>query len=541
MTKGRQVEDIALEQCDIVVIGAGFSGMYAIHRLRERYNVICFEAGDGVGGTWYWNRYPGARVDIESVQYSYGFDDDLQQDWKWPEYFSAQPDLEQYANHVADRFCLRPHIRLSNPVRAMRFDEGENRWHVHASKGDHVACKYVIAATGSLNASYMPDWPGREEFKGKILHSAAWPSEGVDFADKRVGLIGTGSTGIQIGPVVAEQCKHLTVFQRTPAYSIPSGNRPMDAEYERDWKENYADRRAKMLEMWAASLTQPTSPLSIHDVTPEERERILEDAWHSRNANQLLLSFPDVFTDKSANEIVCEFIRNKIRGIVKDPEVAEKLCPKTYPYGAKRPIIDNGYFYMFNRDNVTLVDVKDNPITAFTPNGLRTADATYDLDIIIMATGFDAMTGALSRIDVSGVGGSKLVDKWQDGVTNYLGILNAGFPNLFMIHGPLSPSVLAQMITSGEWQVRWVANAIDDMERDGLSRIDTTEDAEQWWDAEVDRASYETLHRFTDSWYNGSNVEGKVKKFMVYVGGFPKYTKFCSDIVAAGYQGFVRS
>lgn len=532
---------MSVEQCDIVVIGAGFSGMYALHRLRNRYKVICFEAGDGVGGTWYWNRYPGARVDVESVQYSYGFDEDLQQDWKWPEYFSAQPDLERYANHVADRFHLREHIRLSNRIEAMRFDEAENRWHVHSAKGDHVACRYVIVATGSLSASYTPDWPGRDEYKGRILHSAHWPREGVDFNGKRVGLIGTGSTGIQIAPVVAEQCEHLTVFQRTPAYSMPSGNRPMDPEYEREWKDNYPERRAKMLDMWAASIAEPMTLESIHDVTPEERDRILEEAWHSRNANQLLLSFPDVFKEKSANDIVCEFIRNKIRQIVKEPETAEKLCPTTYPYGAKRPIIDNGYFEMFNRDNVSLVDVKDKPITGFTPNGLRTADATYDLDIIIFATGFDALTGALSRIDVSGVGGRKLNDKWRGGPSNYLGVVTAGFPNLFMVHGPLSPSVLAQMITSGEWQVRWIANLIDGMERDGCSRIDTTEDAEQWWDAEVERASHETLHRLTDSWYNGSNVEGKVKKFMVYVGGFPTYTKLCTDAVDEGYRGFVRN
>ncbi len=515
--------------------------MYAVHKLRDRYKVICFEAGDGVGGTWYWNRYPGARVDVESVQYSYGFDNELQQDWSWPEYFSAQSDLELYANHVADRFNLREHIRLSNRIEAMEFDEREDRWLVRGEHGDLVSCRYVIAATGSLNATFMPDWPGRNEFEGRILHSARWPCEGVDFSGKRVGLVGTGSTGIQIAPVVAEQCGHLTVFQRTPAYSMPAGNRPMDAEYERDWKENYPERRAKMLEMYAATIAEPMSSHSIHDVSVEERNRILEAAWNSRCANQLLLSFPDVFTDKSANDFVADFIRDKIRAVVKNPETAERLCPTTYPYGAKRPIIDNGYFEMYNRDNVSLVDVRKNPIVGFDPRGLRTTDASYDLDIVIVATGFDAMTGALAQIDISGIRQGRLKDKWRNGPTNYLGVLAAGFPNLFMVHGPLSPSVLSQMITSGEWQVNWIASVIDDMERDQLSRIDTTDASEQWWETEVDRASHETLHRLADSWYNGANIEGKIQKFMVYVGGFPTYAKFCNDAVTNGYRGFARS
>ncbi|MDX1736546.1 MAG: NAD(P)/FAD-dependent oxidoreductase, partial [Halioglobus sp.] len=454
------------EQVDVVIIGAGFSGMYALHRLRE-HKVVCFEAGDGVGGTWYWNRYPGARVDIESMEYSYGFDEALQQEWKWPEYFSAQPDLERYANHVADRFDLRKHIRFSTTVSRMSFDEADNRWHVHTEQGDHVVCRYVIAATGSLTAPNIPPWPGREEFRGDILHTARWPREGVDFTGKRVGFIGTGSTGIQAAPIIAEQAEHLYVFQRTPAYCMPSGNRPLDEAHEREWKAHYRERREQMLHTYGASLIEYAEHPAA-DYTPEQREEILEKAWNSKSAFQLLFAFRDVMTDQTSNEIVCEFARNKIRSIVKDPETAELLCPKTYPIGGKRLCIGNGYFEMYNRDNVTLVDAKSSPITAFTESGLRTSDADYELDVIVAATGFDAVTGAMARIDIEGVDQRKLSRKWEEGPTTYLGAMVSGFPNLFMIHGPTTPSAQAQMITTGEWQVNWTADIIEAMERESL-------------------------------------------------------------------------
>ncbi|HMT44034.1 MAG TPA: NAD(P)/FAD-dependent oxidoreductase, partial [Chakrabartia sp.] len=347
----------AVEQVDIVVIGAGFSGLYALHRLRGAHSVTCFEAGDGVGGTWYWNRYPGARVDIVSVEYSYGFDEQLQQEWHWPEYFSAQPELEKYANHVADRFALRDLIRFSNPVTKLRFDGAANRWHVHSAKGDHVVCKYVIAATGALYAANEPQWPGRENFKGRILHTTEWPREGLDLTGKRVGLIGTGSTGVQAAPIIAEQASHLTIFQRTPAFSMPSGNRPLDADFEADWKAHYPERRKQLLETWGVSMAAYGEKSAL-ECSVEEREQILEQAWTSKNAFQLLMCFRDVLTDLDANEIVCDFARRKIRQTVKDPAVAELLCPKTYPIGGKRLGIDNGYFETFDRDNETLVDVK---------------------------------------------------------------------------------------------------------------------------------------------------------------------------------------
>ena len=528
----------SIENVDVVIIGAGFSGLYAIHRLQN-YKVVCLEAGEGVGGTWYWNRYPGARVDIESVEYSYGFDEELQQEWSWPEYFSAQPDLERYANHVADRFNLRDHIRFSNPVTSMQFNQEENLWHVHTAKGDHFTCRYVIAATGSLTAPNSPPWPGRDKFKGDIYHTARWPAEGVDFSGKRVGFIGTGSTGIQAMPIIAEQAEQLFVFQRTPAYCMPSGNRPLDAEYEQEWKTNYPQRRKQMLDTYGASLTE-LPKLSAHDCSPQQQQEILEKAWHSKSAFQMILAFTDVMTDAAANELVCEFVREKIRSIVNNPDVAELLCPTTYPIGGKRLCVGNGYFEMYNRDNVTLVDAKTAPIVEFTESGLRTEAEEYDLDIIITATGFDAVTGAMDQITIEGINNAKLKDKWANGPTSYLGSMVAGFPNLFMIHGPSTPAAQAQMITTGEWQVNWTADIIDAMERDGLSYIDVTEQAEDQWAQEVDIVSGQSLHKLADSWYNGKNIEGKKGGLMIYVGGFPRFSQWCDSVVAEGYKGFIR-
>ena len=531
--------DVSPEAADIVVIGAGFSGMYALHRLGGDYKVVCLEAGDGVGGTWYWNRYPGARVDIESAEYSYGFDDALQQEWRWPELFAAQPDLERYANHVADRFGLRDRIRLSTRVTRMRFDESANLWHVWTDRGGHLVCRYVIAATGSLNASNTPPWPGRENFAGQVLHTTEWPREGVDFRGKRVGLVGTGSSGVQAAPIIAEQAEHLFVFQRTPAFSMPSGNRPVDPDYERDWKANYPERRKQMLQTYGASLVKyPT--LSALECSKEEQDRILEEAWHSRSAFQLLVAFRDVLTDMAANDVVCEFVRGKIRQIVNDPRTAELLCPTTYPIGGKRLCIDNGYYGMFNRDNATLVDARAAPITAFCEEGLRTMETTLPLDVIVLATGFDALTGAMTRIDIEGESGLRLREKWRGGPSTYFGAMVAGFPNLFMIHGPMTPSAQAQMITTGEWQVDWTARIIEEMKRDGKTRIQTDEMAERWWQDELSQAASATVHRHADSWYRGSNIDGKTDVFMIYVGGFVRFAELCNAALDEGYRGFTR-
>jgi cation diffusion facilitator CzcD-associated flavoprotein CzcO len=422
----------------------------------------------------------------------------------------------------------------------MRFDGSQDRWHVWTDSDAYLVCRFVIAATGSLNASHTPPWPGRDRFRGQVLHTTEWPREGVDFRGKRVGLVGTGSSGVQAAPIIAEQAEQLFVFQRTPAFCMPSGNRPLDPDFERDWKAHYAERRKQMLETYGASLVRyPT--LSALECSEEERERILEEAWSSRSAFQLLVCFRDVMTDMAANEVVCEFVRRKIRQIVKDPRTAELLCPTSYPIGGKRLCIDNGYYPMFNRDNVTLIDVKSAPITGFGEDGLCTTEGAWPLDVIVLATGFDALTGAMTRIDIEGEGGLCLRDKWKDGPTTYFGAMVAGFPNLFMIHGPMTPSAQAQMITTGEWQVDWTARIIDGMRRDGLTRIGTDETAERWWQEELSQVASATVHRHADSWYRGSNIAGKADVFMIWVGGFARFAELCNAAVEEGYRGFHRS
>ena len=528
------------QEYDVVIIGAGFTGLYAIHKIRQLgLRLRCLEAGDGVGGTWYWNRYPGARVDIESMQYSYSFDDGLQQDWKWPEYFSPQADLEAYANHVTDRFGLREHIEFGTRVNRMRFDETGNRWHIGAENGRQVTAKYVVAACGSLDAVNVPSFPGLESFRGDWYHTAEWPREGVKFEGKRVALIGTGSTGIQATPVIAATAEHLHVFQRTPAYSLPASNRPTDPAYEQAWKSNYHDRRSLMFGNFAASYMENEQYRSVFDYEPEERTRILEEAWSARNGLLFMRTFSDIGANLEANTIVAEFVRDKIRSIVRDPAVAEMLCPRTYPIGAKRICMDTGYFETFNRENVTLVDVRADPIAEITPTGLRTTKDSYDLDVIVFATGFDAVTGSLTRMNVTGVNGLDLRDKWRDGPTTFLGFMVAGFPNLFMIHGPGSPGVLAQMITAGEWQVDFVARMITDLEAVGRQRIDTTPQWEQRWDLEVQEAAGRTLYQKADSWYMGANIPGKPRVFMIYIGGFDRYKQRCVEQADNDYEGFV--
>ncbi|QMU21018.1 flavin-containing monooxygenase [Gordonia rubripertincta] len=528
------------EAFDVLVIGAGFSGMYALHRLRQQgRRVVCLEAGDGVGGTWYWNRYPGARVDIESMQYSYSFDEDLQQEWSWSEHFSPQPDLEAYANHVADRFGLRESIRFGSRVDELTFDDAEDEWYVGTAAGDRFSAKYVIAATGSLDVSNVPDWPGLDSFGGEAYHTSRWPREGVDLAGKRVGLIGTGSTGIQLTPEVAAVAEHLTVFQRTPNFSLPSFNREIDPAYEEDWKANYPERRQEILKTHGAVLMQNvTDPRSIFDYTEEERADVMERAWNARNGLEFIRTFTDTSRDPEANAILAEFVRNKIRAIVDDPETAELLCPKTYPIGGKRICIDSGYYQTFNRDNVTLVDVRSHPIEQVTETGLRTTESEYELDALIFATGFDAMTGSLLRMNPTGADGVRLADRWAHGPRTVFGLLTAGFPNLFMVHGPGSPSVLAQMITTGEWQVDWILSTIDQLEADNVSRFAATTAQEDEWAAEVEDAASHTMHAKTDSWYTGANIPGKPRALLMYVGGFQRYAESCTRAVDQGFAGF---
>jgi cation diffusion facilitator CzcD-associated flavoprotein CzcO len=524
---------------DVVVVGAGFGGLYALYRLRAMgRSVHAFESGEGPGGTWYWNRYPGARVDIESMIYSYSFDEELEQEWEWPEHFSPQPDLERYANHVADRFGLREHISFATIVERLRLDEDTQRWHVHTSKGDHVTAQFVVAATGSLHAVNYPDLPGRDDFQGEQFHTARWPTEGVNLTGKRVAVVGTGSTGIQVVPFVAEEAEHLVVLQRTAQFSLPSQNRPMDPEYEHEYKSNYRTYRQMMRRTETAAVLFGQQNRSIFSVSDEERQQILERAWQSRSGFRLMGSFSDTRTDLRANDLVADFVRDKIRQIVDDPVTAEKLCPRGYPIGTKRLCLDTGYFETFNRPNVDLIDLRSEPVE-LTPHGLRTPEREFEIDVIVYATGFDAMTGALSRIEVTGRDGRGLTEHWRAGPRSYLGFAVAGFPNLLMIHGPGSPSVLAQMIMAGEWQAEWIADLIAHVDATGKTVVETTPEAEDRWGAEVTAAAERTLYPMADSWYVGANIAGKPRVFGIYVGGFDKYVEACEKATADGYDGFV--
>ncbi len=528
---------------DAVVVGAGFAGLYAVYRLREvlGLSVRGFEAGDGPGGTWYWNRYPGARCDSESFYYSYSFSDELQQEWTWSSKYPEQPEILRYLNHVADRFDLRRSITFSTKVVAATFLEDRDCWEVRTDGGEVLTSRFIVSAVGCLSAANLPPIPGLERFEGDWYHTGAWPHTGVDFTGKRVGLIGTGSTGIQATPPIAAQADHLFVFQRTPNYSIPARNRPLSHDEWEAIKAEYAEIRSKCRESWGG-FPYERSEMSALAVSPEEREAKYEQLWAEEGGFKFLYgSFNDFLTNQAANDTVADFIRRKIHDIVKDPVVADKLSPRDYPYGTKRPPIDTDYYETFNRDNVTLVDIREAPIVEITRHGLRTTEQEYDLDTIVFATGFDAMTGSLLRIDVRGKGGLSLRDKWAHGPQTYLGLQVAGFPNLFVITGPGSPSVLTNMPLAIEQHVEWISDCIGYLRDHGLTRVEATEDAEGKWGEHVSEVADATLFPKTNSWYVGANIPGKSRVFMPYVGGFAPYQQLCDDVAAKGYEGFVLS
>jgi cation diffusion facilitator CzcD-associated flavoprotein CzcO len=524
---------------DAVVIGAGFAGLYALHKLRDQLgmSVRCYETGDGVGGTWYWNRYPGARCDSESFYYCYSFSPELADEWEWSGRYPEQPEIERYLNHVADRFDLRRDIQLSSRVTAATFDDSSNRWEIRTDRGDTVTARFLVSAVGCLSAPSVPDVPGFDEFTGDVYFTATWPREGVDFTGKRVGLIGTGSSGIQATPPIAAQAEHLTVFQRTPNFSIPARHAAFLAEDQAKIKDNYDDIFAATRRSFAGFPYTPIERATM-SVSPEEREEILEALWGEGGFKFLWGGFHDLLHDPEANEIASEFVRRKIRETVEDPEAAELLCPKGYPYGAKRPPIDTDYYETFNRDNVTLVDISTVPIAAITPTGLRTTAAEYELDAIVLATGFDAMTGTLLRIDIRGAGGVRLADVWADGPRTLLGLQMAGFPNMFMITGPGSPSVLMNMPVAIEYHVDWIADCIEYMRDHGWTRVEATEAAQDAWVEHVADVAQYSLFGRANSWYVGANIPGKPRVVMPYTGGQPMYRERCAAVVDAGYEGF---
>lgn len=530
--------DEGADVVDVVVVGAGFAGLYLLRELRSRgHSVRLLEAGDGVGGTWYWNRYPGARCDVESWHYSYSFDDELQQDWDWSERFATQPEILSYLEHVAERYDLLPDIRLSTRVTEARFDEARARWLLRSEDGYVVEAQFVLFATGNLSAAQVPDLPGRDDFAGTSLHTGQWPHEGVDFADRRVAVIGTGSSGVQVIPEIAKAAQHVTVFQRTPTYSIPARNHPLDPVEWAEIKSTYADHRNR-------AMTHPGGlPIVRRDQSAwevEHADRIAEfEARWRRGGHGLPASFNDVPLDPAVNEMLCDFVRSKIEETVEDPTVAAKLKPYGFPFGAKRPCLDTGYYEAFNEPHVDLVDVNESKIVRVVPEGIETTDGLIEVDTIVYATGFDAMTGALMRIDIRGREGRALRDAWSAGPQTYLGLGTSGFPNLLIIAGPGSPAVLGNVVVTIEHHVGWVSDLIDRMRDERRATIEPTHESEVAWVRHVNELAAGTLFLKANSWYLGANIEGKPRVFMPYPGGIQAYQQTLGEVARADYRGFV--
>jgi len=530
-------------QLDVVIVGAGLAGLYAIHRLRKLgLKVRAYEAGSGVGGTWFWNRYPGARCDVESLEYSYSFDDALQQEWKWPERYGTQPEILKYINHVADRFDLRRDVQLNTRIKSAVFDTKANEWTVKTDTGEEIRARYCVMAAGNLSTPRVPDFKGLQDFKGKWYHSGLWPHEGVDFTGLRVGVIGTGSSGVQMIPLIAEQAKHLTVFQRTANFSLPARNTPMPEDKERTHKAEYPARREAAKETPFAIAGYPKPTRSALEVAEAERDAAYEAKWQEGGSISYLYAYTDLLVNKASNDTASEFVRNKIRGIVKDRKTAELLAPKDHPIGTKRLCLDTNYYETYNRPNVSLVDVRSDPIDTVTETGLKLkSGSAFELDAIVFATGFDAMTGALNEIDVRTTDGAALREHWAGGPLTYLGLMVAGFPNMFIVTGPGSPGVKTQMIASIEQHVDWIADAIGHLGQHQLDRIEPSPQAESAWVDHVNKVADSTLYPLANSWYMGANIPGKPRVFMPYVGGFDRYKKQCDAVAAKGYEGFTLS
>lgn len=530
------------EPCEVIVVGAGFAGLYALHRLRELgYSVCVVEAGDGIGGTWFWNRYPGARCDIESMQYSYSFSDEIQQEWNWTELFASQPEILDYINFVADKLDLRKDISLSTKIVSAIFDEELAHWRLTADDGRIFIAKFCIMATGCLSVPLEPHIEGIEKFAGEIYQTSRWPKDNVDLSGKRVALLGTGSSGIQATPIIAEQAAHLYVFQRTPSYTLPARNRPLDSDYVDSWKRNYRERRN------AASSTRNNTlnyagARSGEELTAEEREREFERRWQEGGSSSgigFMYAFTDMTRSKVVNSHASDFVRRKISRAVSDPSLVEILTPSDHPIGARRLCVDTGYYETFNRPNVTLVDARRDPVERMSKGGIQTKSGKfYEVDAIVLAIGFDAMTGALAKMKILGESGKLLSDHWRKGPRTCMGLTISGFPNLFIVNGPGSPSVLSNMVTSIEQHVDWIVNCIAYVRKMGKRSIVPTRQAEAEWVKSVEGLAAGTVLSQADSWYRGANVEGKPRVVMIYLGGTDVYNRIINDAAASGYKEF---
>ena len=523
---------------DVVIVGAGFAGLYAQYKIRELgLSAFGFETASEIGGTWYWNRYPGARCDVESLDYSYSFSPDVLHEWKWRERFATQPEILQYANFVADKYDLRRDYAFETKVIAADFDKAANQWVVKSDHGDEVRCRFLLLAVGGLSLPKAPEIDGLKDFQGRWVQTGCWPHEPINVTGQRVAVIGTGSSGIQCIPLLAEQAALLTVFQRTPNFSVPAHNGPLDAEYEAEVRADYVEHHKRNRMTKGGVPPRINTGVSAMSVSEDERQAKFEQAW-GFGTFALQSVFNDISSNPGSNAAAAAFVHDKIRGIVNDPKVAEKLLPKTFPFGTKRLCLDTGYYATFNRDNVSLVDIRETPIERITKAGIKTTDAEYPFDLIVFATGFDAVTGPLFALNLTGVGGVTLNDAWKDGPQSYLGLMVSGFPNLFTVNGPSSPSVLANMLQTIEHHVDWIADCIAYTDKNGFARVEADEAAQVAWAHEVANMAKRTLYTKANSWYMGANVLGKPRVFLMYIGGLDTYVDRCDQIVQGGYVGF---
>lgn len=522
---------------DVLVVGAGFSGLRTLCTTRALgFSVAVLDESSDIGGVWFWNCYPGARCDVESFDYSYAFSEELEQEWRWSERYATQAEILRYINHVADRFDLRRDVHLGQRVTRARYQEPSNRWCVDTDSGERWTGRYLVLAVGQLSTTNAPQLPGQRDFGGEIYHSARWPRDRVDLAGKRVGIVGTGSSGTQMTPVVAEQAERLVVFQRTPNYTIPACNAPVTDELDAQVKARYRERRK-----WArdspSGLGFVPNKQSALEVSEEERRELYERAWVTLGFG-FALTYHDLLLDQRANDTAAEFIREKIAGIVEDPVTLQKLTPSDHPFGTKRPPIDSGYYQTFNRDNVELMDIRSDPLQSITARGIRTGSGEHELDVIAFATGFDAMTGSLLRPEIVGRGGQTLRDKWSGGPLTYLGLGVSGFPNMFIVAGPGSPSLLSNVMVSIEQHVDWLAALLTHAEERGVEQIEASAEAERGWFEHCKARAAQTLYPKARSYYMGDEVPGKPRLLTPYVGGVRGYRRICEQVVGDGYEGF---
>lgn len=523
---------------DVIIIGTGFAGVYGLHKMREAgFRVMAIEAGDDVGGCWYWNRYPGLRCDVDSLEYAYAFSDELQQEWRWSERYAPQSEIHAYIKFAADRLGLRPHIRFSTRIASARFDNDAAVWTLTSEAGENFSARYIVMATGCLSVPNKPNIPGIEDFAGRLIHSVQWPTEPLDLADKNVAVIGTGSTGVQMIPLLAKEAKHLTVVQRTPAYCVPARNQPWNDARIDYWRNNFRELR-QMARNTRAGVLHEYGMLPSAAVRAEDRIADLERRWIKGGPN-VLYGFNDLLVNEATNELVSDFLRGKIAEAVKDPETAQKLMPREYPVGTKRVCVGTDYYETYNRDNVSLIDLRSERLERIEKDGIRTEKEFYPVDVLILATGYDAMTGALLAIDITTTDGKSLRHEWGKGPETYMGLGIAGFPNMFVVTGPGSPSVFSNMVLSVEHDMDWISDCLSWLRDRGYPTIEADEKAQNDWMEHVDQLASQTLVNKAASWYRGANVEGKPQKFMPYLGGVNTYQARCREIAQNGYEGFL--